>query len=137
MPISPELQAKIDALEDQDFKARILHLLTSPAKKEVSDEEIFENSVNSYMRAQAQQDKLRNWQDEEVTAFAQYFKGEKPESYSEFWRQERDFNEIESVLAWNVRTLIKQWMPGLDESDNISLFRKFRRHVRSSPPEQT
>ncbi|MBX9403542.1 hypothetical protein K4L06_19700 [Lysobacter sp. BMK333-48F3] len=131
MPISAELQAKIDALEDEDFKARILHLLTSPAKKDVSDEEIFASSVASYMRAKEQQDRLRNWSDEEVVAFARYFNEKKPDSYVEFLRQEREFNEIESKLAWSFHILAKQWMPDLDESDTTGLFRKFRRYVRS------
>ncbi|MFD0324824.1 hypothetical protein [Lysobacter gummosus] len=74
MSISPELQAKIDALEDERLKAEILDLLTGPGKRRATDEEIYETIVSSYTRAKEARARLRQWQDDEVAAFARYFK---------------------------------------------------------------
>ena len=130
MSISPELQAKIDALEDEKLKARLLRTLTSSGKKRVTDEEIYESIVSSYTRAKEARARLRQWQDDEVADFAQYFKEKRPGDFAEFIRQEREFNEIESVLAWKVRGLIWELMPDLDQSDCTGLFGKFRDYVK-------
>lgn len=132
MSISPELQAKIDALEDEDLKARILRVITGPGKKRVSDEVIFENSVASYTVAKEQRDRTRKWQADEVAAFAQYFRGKNPGDYEEFVRQEREFHEIESGLAWGVRQLISGWMPELNSADIGELFGEFRDYIEAS-----
>lgn len=131
MTISPELQAKIDALEDEDLKARILRVLTGPGKKRVSDELIYESFLASYTIATEQQAKLRKWTAKEAAAFAQHFQQRDPDSYAEFLLQEKQFNEIESLLGWKVRRLIWEWIPGLDESDATGLFSKFRDHIKS------
>ncbi|MFD1295605.1 hypothetical protein ACFQ4Q_03030 [Lysobacter gummosus] len=131
MPISPELQAKIDALEDEDLRARILRVLTGPGKKRASDEEIYETALAGYAMAKEQQARLRKWRDDEVVFFAQYFKEKKPEDYSEFLRQQKEFNQIESELAWRVRRLMREWMPDLNSDDRSELFSEFRRYVRS------
>ncbi|MFD1295603.1 hypothetical protein ACFQ4Q_03020 [Lysobacter gummosus] len=130
MSISPELQAKIDALEDERLKAEILDLLTGPGKRRATDEEIYETIVSSYTRAKEARARLRQWQDDEVAAFARYFKEKRPEDYVEFIRQEREFNEIESVLAWNVHRLIWELMPGIDQLDSNELFRRFRKYLK-------
>ncbi|WP_036113025.1 hypothetical protein [Lysobacter capsici] len=131
MTISPELRAKIDALEDEGLKERILRVLTGPGKKRVSDEVIYENALASHIMATEQQAKLRKWTEDEVATFAQHFKRKDPDSYVEFLRQEEQFNEIESLLGWKARCLIWEWIPGLDESDSTSLFRKFRDYAKS------
>jgi hypothetical protein len=132
MSINPELQAKIDALEDEDLKARILRVILGPGQKRVSDETIFENSVAIYTMANEQRDRLRKWRADEVADFAQYFKERNQDDYEEFVRQEKEFNEIDSGLAWGTRQLILEWMPGLDSADWSELFCGFRDHVRSS-----
>lgn len=131
MPISSELQAKIDALEDEDLKARILRALTGPGKKRVSDEVIYENALASYAMAVEQQARLRKWQDDEVMAFAEYFKEKQPEEYAEFLRQEKEFNEIEAELGWDVRRLMREWIPDLNSDDRSELYSNFRQYVRS------
>ncbi|MGO1072977.1 hypothetical protein [Lysobacter sp. CA199] len=131
MPISVELRAKIDALEDERLKAEIIEVLEGPAKKHASDEAIFETILAGYTIATEQQAQLRRWQDYEVAAFVQYFKERKPEDYVEFLRQEKEFNEIESELGWKVRRLIWEWMPDLNSADCRGLYRKFRQFVRT------
>jgi hypothetical protein len=130
MSISSELQAKIDALEDEMLKARVLRALTSTGKKQATDEEIYEFIVSSYTKSKEEWARLRQWQDDEIAAFAQYFKEKRPEDFAEFIRQEREFNEIESVLTWNVHRLIRELIPGIDQSDSIGLFGKFRDYVK-------
>ncbi|QWP77434.1 hypothetical protein J5226_03230 [Lysobacter sp. K5869] len=131
MTISPELQAKIDALEDERLKAEIIDVLTGPGKKRASDEAIYEAIVSGHISAAQQRAQRRKWRDDEVVAFAAHFREQKPEAYAEFIRQEKDFNEIEATLAWDVRRLILSWCPGLDESDVTGLFGKFRDYVDS------
>ncbi|UOF14965.1 hypothetical protein IEQ11_25190 [Lysobacter capsici] len=130
MTIDPELQSKIDALEDEKLKARILRALTSSGKKQATDEEIYKLILSSYTKAKEQRARLRQWRDDEVAAFAQYFKQKRPEEYIEFLRQEKEFNEIESGLAWGVRQLIWEWIPNLDGSDCTALFSKFRDYAK-------
>ncbi|ALN90907.1 MULTISPECIES: hypothetical protein [Lysobacter] len=130
MSISPELQAKIDALEDERLKADILDVLTGPGKRRATDEAIYEMIVSSYTESKEEWSRRRQWKDDEVAAFAQYFKEKKPADFVEFIRQEKEFNEIESVLAWNVRRLIWELMPDLDQSDCTGLFGKFRDYVK-------
>ncbi|SDX95992.1 hypothetical protein [Lysobacter enzymogenes] len=131
MPISPELQAKIDALEDESLKARITRVITNPGKKLATSEEIFESMTSRHKIAKEQQARLRKWRDDEVIAFAQYFREKRPEDHMEFLRQEKEFNEIDAVLAWEVRRLMLSWMPDMDESDVTGLFVKFRDYVDS------
>ncbi|BAV95804.1 hypothetical protein LEN_0317 [Lysobacter enzymogenes] len=131
MLISPELQAKIDALEDENLRARITRVIRNPGKKLATNEEIFESMLSSHLMAKEQRDRLRKWQDDEVIAFAQYFREKRPDDYAEFLRQEHEFNEIDSGFAWGVRQLIMQWMPDLDFSDCSELFSKFRDYAKS------
>jgi hypothetical protein len=46
VPISPELQAKIDALPEGSVKKRVLRAFTGPGIRTASNEEIFETSCN-------------------------------------------------------------------------------------------
>lgn len=131
MTISSELQAKIDALEDEKLKARILRSLTSTGKKQATDEEIYELILSSYTKAKEQRARLRQWRGDEVAAFAQYFKEKMPSDYAEFLRQERELNAIESMLAWDVRRLMREWIPGMDSGDRSQLFCKFRDYAKS------
>lgn len=131
MSISPELQAKIDSLEDERLKAEIVEVLTGPGKKRASDDAIYEAILASYTMATAQQTQLRKWLDDEVAAFAQYFKEKRPEDYAEFLRQEKDLNEIDAELAWDIRRVMREWIPDLDSDDRSELFSKFRHYVRS------
>ncbi|MBT2746552.1 MULTISPECIES: hypothetical protein [unclassified Lysobacter] len=130
MPIRSELQAKIDALEDEDLRARILRVLTGPGKKRASDEEIYETALAGYAMAKEQQARLRKWRDDEVVFFCAIFQGKKPEDYSEFLRQQKEFNQIESELAWRVRRLMREWMPDLNSDDRSELFSKLRDYVK-------
>ncbi|MFD1295604.1 hypothetical protein ACFQ4Q_03025 [Lysobacter gummosus] len=130
MSISPELQAKIDALEDERLKADILDVLTGPGKRRATDEAIYEMIVSSHARVKEQQARLRQWEDDEVAAFAEYFKEKKLADFVEFIKQEREFNEIESVLAWRVVGLISEWMPDLSSGGSNGLFSKFRDYVK-------
>lgn len=132
MPISPELQAKIDALEDEKLKARVIRVLTGPGTKQATDEDIYETIVSAYTKAAEQRARTRKWRDDEVISFARYFEEKQPEDYVEFLRQERQFNEIELGLAWGVRQLIWQWMPDLNPADCSALFSKFRDYTKSS-----
>ena len=131
MSISPELQAKIDSLEDEKLKAEIIDVLTGPGRKRASDEAIYESILAGYAQAREQRARLRKWRTDEVAAFAQHFKEVQPSDYVEFLRQERELNEIESMLAWDVRRLMREWMPGLDSGDRSELFRKFRDYAKS------
>ncbi|BAV95805.1 hypothetical protein [Lysobacter enzymogenes] len=131
MSIAPELQAKIDALEDERLKVEIIEVLTGPGRKRASDEAIYEAIVSGHITAKKQRDQRRNWRNEEVSAFAAYFKNKDPGTYADFFRQEEESGEIEAPLAWNVRRLILGWIPNLDESNVTGLFGKFRDHIES------
>ena len=131
MPIEPELQAKIDALENEKLKERILFMLSGPGNRQATDEEIFESMMLGHQMAKDRRARLREWQDDEVEAFASHFEKESPNDYTEFLRQEKEFNEIDAELALEVRHLIWEWMPGLSFSDCDELFSKFRDHVKS------
>ncbi|MGO1072978.1 hypothetical protein [Lysobacter sp. CA199] len=130
MPISPQLQAKIDALEDEDLRNRILRLLKNPAKKRAANEEIFESLLLEHTVVKERQAQLRQWSDEEVEAFMQYFCKNDPSDYVEFLKQEKEFNEIELGLAANVRHLMSQWIPGVSVEDRRGLFIKFRDYAK-------
>jgi hypothetical protein len=50
-PISPELQAKIDALPDENLRANISRRLNRPWARTKSNEQIFEEMLASYERS--------------------------------------------------------------------------------------
>jgi hypothetical protein len=129
--ISPELQAKIDALQDENLRTNILRVFSGPGKRTLSREKIFDNMVQNHAEVMAQRAQWRQWRDDEVQAFVEYFKQELPEDYVEYIRQERENNEIESELSWRVRRLADKWIPGLTYSDNGNLISKSRDHIQA------
>ncbi len=130
-PISPELQAKIDALPDENLRANILRVLSGPGKRTLSREKILENMVQNHAEVMAQRAQWRQWRDDEVQSFIEYFKQELPEDYVEFLKQERENNEIDDDLWWRVGRLADRWIPRLTYTDNGNLLGKVRDHFRS------
>jgi hypothetical protein len=131
-PISPELQAKIDALPEGSVRQRIIRALSGPGIRTASNEAIFEMIMESVAEVEAQRAQWRQWRDDEILAFIEYFKQELPEDYSEYLRQERENNEIDSELSWRVRRLADKWIPGLTYRDNGNLISKVRDFVQAS-----
>jgi hypothetical protein len=132
-PISPELQARIDALSDENLRANILRRLNRPWKRTKLNEQIFEEMLASYEEVMAERAKWRQWRDDEVLNFVQYFEQQAPDDYAEFLRQQRNNNEIDDDLWWRVGRLADRWIPGLTYADNGNLLGKVRDHVRSLP----
>ncbi|MFD0725816.1 hypothetical protein [Lysobacter brunescens] len=130
-PISPELRARIDALTDDRLKANILRVLNSPGNQSITNEQIFENMVSNHARVVSERAKWRQWEDDEVRAFAEYFKKEAPEDFAEYLRQEKNNGEIESLLSWRVRHLSSQWIEDLDFHDRTLLLGKLRDHMQA------
>lgn len=129
--ISPDLQAKIDALEDENLRANILRVFSGPGNRTLSLEKIFENMVQNHAEVMAQRAKWRVWHDDEVLDFIEHFKREMPDDYAEFLRQERENNEIDDELWWRVGRLVDRWIPDLDFHDCTSLLGKVRDHFRA------
>ncbi len=134
--ISSELQARIDALPDENLRVNILRVLSGPGKRTLSREKIFENMVQNHAEVMAQRAQWRQWRDDEVQAFVEYFKQELPEDYAEYLRQERENNEIDSELSWRVRRLVDKWIPDLTYADNGNLVSKVRGHLQAQLPAQ-
>jgi hypothetical protein len=132
MPISPELQAKIDALTDENLKANILRYLNRPWQRAKSNEQIFEEMVARSERVMAERAKWRKWTDEEVAAFVAYFEQKMSDDFAEYIRQDRDNNEINSDLSWKLEELSKEWLPGLATIDYILLLGKVRDYFRAT-----
>jgi hypothetical protein len=130
-PISQELQAKIDALQDENLRANILRVLSGPGNRTLSREKIFENMVQNHAEVMAQRAQWRKWRNDEAQAFVEYFKQELPDDYVEYLRQERENNAIDSELSWRVRRLVDKWIPGLTHADNRNLVSKVRDHLQS------
>lgn len=130
-PISPELQAKIEALPDENLRANITRRLNRPWKRTKSNELIFEEMVADYEEVMAERAKWRKWRDDEVLAFVEYFKQESSEDYAEYFRQERDHNAIDSDLSCRVGRLIDQLIPGLTYTDNGNMRGKFRDYAQA------
>ncbi len=129
--ISPELQGKINALTDENLKANILRYLSRPWKRKKSNEQIFDEMVADYEEVMAERAKWRQWRDDEVLAFVAYFKQELPEDYTEYLRQERENNKIDSELSWRVRRLVDKWTPDLTYADNGNFVSKVRDHMQA------
>ena len=129
--ISPELQAKIDALQDENLRTNILRVFSGPGKRTLSREKIFENMVQNHSEVMAQRAQWRQWRDDEVQDFVEYFKQELPDDYVEYLRQERKINEIDSEVSWRVRRLVDKWIPDLTYADNGNLVSKVRDHLQA------
>lgn len=125
-PISPELQAKIDSLPEGSVKKRVIRALTGSGNRTASNDEIFEHIMRSVAEADAQRAQWRQWRNDEVLAFVEYFKEELPDDYVEYLRQERENKEIDSELSWKVEQLSKKWVFGLASIDYILLLSKAR-----------
>jgi hypothetical protein len=130
-PISPELQAKIDALPDENLRANISRRLNRPWARTKSNEQIFEEMLASYEKVIADRAKWRQWRNEEVQSFVEFFKQETPEDFAEFLKQEREKNEIDDDLWWRVGRLADRWIPDLDFHDCTSLLGKVRGHLQA------
>ena len=126
MPITAELQARIDALPYEDLKADLLRTFNGPGTRRVTDEAIFEMVVSNYMEVRAQRARLRQWRDDEVLAFIEHFKQERPEGFAAFLEQERRDHEIDGDLWWGTIFFAERWLPGLDSRDYSSLLVKVR-----------
>jgi hypothetical protein len=128
--ISPELQAKIDALPEGGVKKRVLRALTGPGIRTASNEEIFANIMESVAEAEEQRAlrdaRLYKWRDDEVHAFIDYFQKQQPQWYAEYLHQERNGREIDADLAWSIRKLGEEWLPDLNWEDYGELFGKIR-----------
>ncbi|WP_431108768.1 hypothetical protein [Variovorax paradoxus] len=135
MPISRELQAKIDALPYERLKADIVDTLNSPGRQTVTNEQIFENMVNRHIEVKAQralrEARMYRWRDDEVIAFIEHFKKEMPKEYAEYLQQERNGRQIDADLAWGVRFLAERWRPGIDRDDRDELFVKVRHYAQA------
>jgi hypothetical protein len=114
MRISPELQARIDALPDPALRARILKSLDSPREHRASDENIFEVIVTGYQMAAEQQARLRKWQESEIVAFIEYVKAQAPELYAKYLQHEKE-------LRLDIQRLAHKWMPDLEFVDSGEL----------------
>ncbi|MEQ1512595.1 MAG: hypothetical protein ABL934_07950, partial [Lysobacteraceae bacterium] len=125
-PITPELRAKIDELPEGSVKKRVLRALTGPGNRTGSNEEIFANIMESVTEAEAQralrEARLYKWRDDEVVAFIDYFREHQPQAYADYLYQERNGRQIDADLAWCMRRLGEQWLPGLDWDDYDELF---------------
>jgi hypothetical protein len=135
MPISPELQAKIDVLPYERLKADIVDTLNSPGRQTITNEQIFENMVNRYMRVTEQQAlreaHLYKWREDEVIAFIEHFKQQAPQMYADYLQQERNGRQIDADLSWDMRRLEEKWHPGLDIDDYDELFVKVRHYAQA------
>lgn len=130
-PITPELQAKIDALPEGRVKKRVLRALTGPGIRTASNEEIFELIMRTAVEAEAQSAQWRQWRRNEVLEFVEYFKQEMPDDYAEFLRQEDENSQIDDDLWWRIERLADRWIPGLDSVDYGNLLTEVRRYLRA------
>ena len=143
MTISPELQARIDALPDPALRADILKTLKISRKHRVSDEGIFEVCVTGYEMAKAQQARMRVWQESEVIAFIEFFRAQAPDLYARFIAHEKDLRdkELSGVdederwfdpdIRWDMEALVDKWMPGLDSLYDRGLVGGVRRYAQT------
>lgn len=129
--ISPELQAKIDALEDEKLKANIVRFLSRPWKRTKSNEQIFEEMLSEHKEVLEQRAKWREWSEEEVIDFSNHFKQQLPDDFADYLKQEIANNEIDSELSWKVEQLSEKWLPGLASIDYILLLGRMRSHLQA------
>lgn len=131
-PISPELQARIDALSDENLKTNILRFLGRSWKRTKSNEQIFDEMVAEHQDVMVERAKWYQWDEEEVLAFSEHFKKELPDDYADYLKQEIDNNEINADLSWKVEKLSKEWRPGLASIDYILLLGKLRSYLQEN-----
>ena len=135
MPISRELQARIDALPYERLKADIVRCLNRPGRQTIANEQIFENMVNRHIEVKAQralrEARMYRWREDEVIAFIEHFKQEMPNEHAEYLQQERNGRQIDADLAWDMRRLGERWLPGLDDDDYDDLFGMVRDYAEA------
>jgi hypothetical protein len=141
MPISPELQARIDALEDPNLRASILKSLALSREPGISDEDIFDISVTGYEMAAEQQARLRRWQESEVIEFIEYFKAQAPDLYVKYIQHEKELRQKELSgadevlfdmdLWWDIKRLAYKRMPDLEALDASELVSAACRYAKA------
>jgi hypothetical protein len=86
--------------------------------------------VKTYTEAVAQNEmreaRLYKWRDDDVASFIEFFQEKHPQWYADYLHQERNGREISPDLAWNMRILSEEWLPGLGRDDYDELFGKVR-----------
>ncbi|WP_374298010.1 hypothetical protein [Sphingomonas sp.] len=130
MPISAELQARIDALPDENLRANITRRLNRTWPRTKSNEQIFDEMISHHQEVMAERAardaRLYKWSEDEVMAFIEYFRESHPQWHSDYLQQERNDREIDADLALSMRRLAEQWKPGLDWDDYCELFSMVR-----------
>lgn len=136
MTISPELQAKIDALfldaelqarldvlTDEDWRAAIIERLVDLGEKDAITDESLEQIVSGVTERWLQLicAPLRKWRDDEALAFIEFFEKEAPQGYVEFLREVQQGHEV-GISSWsNMNVLAERWLPGLHRADYAEL----------------
>lgn len=131
MPISAELQARIDALPDENLKANITRRLNRTWPRQKSNEQIFEEMLAHHEEVMAERAKWRSWRDDEVLTFIDHFKQEAPSDYADFMRQEHENNEIDDDTWWRAERLAERIFGELSGVDRSSLLGRVRDHFRA------
>lgn len=140
-PISPALQAKIDAMADADLRAHILFVLAYPEQRRSTDEQIVASMVVHHERAMELREQRGlpppsqwyPWRDDEVFAFIEHFRRAMPLDYSELVRTALEKADAGEDLMARVRALASQWRPGLKVLDYLFLFDRVQLHLRVDP----
>lgn len=130
-----KLRARIDALQDEGLKRRILVAIDRPRRRRITDEEIFEEMLKTHDEHVAQR-AMRDacsyrWRDEELVAFLEYFEIHKAQWYADYLHQERNGRDIDGDLAENMRNLVLEWLPGVGWRDACRLFGMVRDHAHA------
>lgn len=131
MPISAELQARIDALPDENLRANITRRLNRTWPRQKSNEQIFEEMLAHHEEVMAERAKWRSWRDDEVLTFIDHFKQEAPSDYADFMRQEHENNEIDDDTWWRAERLAERIFGELSGVDRSSLLGRVRDHFRA------
>lgn len=137
-PISPALQARIDAIMDADLRAHILFILADPEPRRSTDEQIVESMVVSHERERELREERGlplpsmwyPWCDDEVFAFIEHVKRALPIDYADIVRAAQEKADAEEALMARVRALGSQWRPGLEALDYLFLFDRMQLHLR-------
>lgn len=137
-PISPALQARIDAITDADLRAHVLFILADAEPRRSTDEQIVESMAVSHERAMELREERGEpppllwypWRDDEVFAFIEHVRRGLPLDYAELVRAALEKTGAGEDLMVRVRALGSQWRPGLEALDYLFLFDKMQLHLR-------
>lgn len=128
-----KFRARIDALQDEELKHRILRAIKAPRRRRITDEGIFEEMVerhNEHVAQRTMRDACSyRWRNEELVAFLEYFESHKPQWYADYLHQERNGRDIDGDLAENMRSLVLVWLPGVGWRGACRLFGMVRDHA--------